>query len=142
MKRTKRCDCGYAYIEILIAVILLSVCLAPMIEALATGVTHETTEEDYAQAVLAAQSRLASVLAENYNALDTEAQALSDATAESSYSDPMGAPARLQVFLARYVRDNADGDGNELTGGDAGLLWLRVRTERGDVDYQTLRAQL
>lgn len=142
MKRLQPLDFGYAYIEILIAVILLSVCLAPMIEALAAGAMHETTEEEYTQVVMAAQSRLATVLAENYNTLDSEAQALGDATTESSYSDPMGVPARLQVFLARYDRDNADGDGNELTGGDAGLLWLRVRTERGDVDYQTLRALL
>ncbi|MGI9324256.1 MAG: type IV pilus modification PilV family protein [Pseudomonadales bacterium] len=142
MKRLRPRVSGYAYIEILIAVILLSVSLAPMIEALAAGVTHESMEEDYAQAVMAAQSRMATVLSENYTTLDTEAQALGDATTESSYSDPMGVPARLQVFLARYDRDNADGDGNALTGGDAGLLWLRVRTERGDVDYQTLRALL
>ncbi|MBI5446002.1 MAG: hypothetical protein HY900_32915, partial [Deltaproteobacteria bacterium] len=39
----------------------------------------------------------------------------------SSYSAPL-----ISVYLARYDADNADGDNDPLTGGDSGLLWVKV----------------
>ena len=45
-----------------------------------------------------------------------------------------GTTERRLVFIARYDADNADGDGNRFTGGDAGLLWMRVSIEGQPAD--------
>lgn len=66
------------------------------------------------------------LLAEAPASLDAAAQAAGAPTTPTSYSDAPGTPDRRLVFLARYDLDNADGDGNPFTGGDAGLIWVRV----------------
>jgi hypothetical protein len=82
------------------------------------------------------------LLATPHAALDAAALAVGSAVAPTSYSDAAGTPQRRLVFIARYDVDNADADGNGLTGGDAGLLWLKVAIEGQPADaIETLAAQ-
>ncbi len=120
------------------ATVLIATSLTPMIQSIASSVAHQTQQSTVQQRFNKSQDRLASVLAEPYVALDSEALASGSATTATAYSDAAGTADRALVYLARYDLDNADADNNALTGGDAGLLWLRVAIEGSNQDLQTL----
>lgn len=129
---------GYAYIEVLIAVVLVATSLAPMMESLAQALRMQTQQADQRDALHFTTSLMEQTLSADYAALDTEAVAVGDATTATLYSDPNGTQHQRLVYLARYDLDNADADNNPLTGGDAGLLWIRVASADGRYDLQNL----
>ena len=87
------------------------------------------------------QAKLEEVLALPFDTVDAAALAAGSYLTASSFSDTPGTPERLLVYLARFDTDNNDSDGNALTGGEAGLLWVRVEVE-GTVDaLETLTAR-
>lgn len=131
---------GYAYVEVLIAVVLVATCLAPMMESLAQAVRIQTLQADQRDALHFTTSLMEQTLSTSYQELDVEAVAVNDATAETAYSDPAGTENQRLVYLARYDLDNADSDNDTLTGGDAGLLWIRVTSADGRYDLQNLLA--
>ena len=45
------------------------------------------------------------------------------------------------MFLARYDGDDADSDGDPFTGGDEGLLWVKVEIEGTAHVIETLVSQ-
>ncbi|MFK7914920.1 MAG: hypothetical protein AB8B93_13465 [Pseudomonadales bacterium] len=137
-----RAERGYAYVEILLAVSLLAISLAPMLESLANGLRQQRLQADYEAAALRAQSRLQTLQAISFATLSSEALSVGDPAIASGYSDPTSLDPRVLVFLSLYDHDNADADSDPFTGGDADLLWMRVATERGDIDYQILRGDL
>jgi hypothetical protein len=131
---------GIAYLEVLIATLLIMVALAPALEALAPGATgaglHANRIEDH----YAVASRMEELLAQPYAALDAAATAAGSRTVPASDSDTLtyadGRTVTRNVFLSRYDSDNADGDNNPFTGTEADLLWLRVAI--GDTALETL----
>lgn len=131
---------GYAYVEVLIAVVLVATCLAPMVESIAQAVRIQTQQVDQRDALHFTTSLMEQTLSTKYQDLDLEAVAVNDATAQTSYSDPTGTEHQRLVYLARYDLDNADSDNDPLTGGDAGLLWVRVTSADGRYDLQNLLA--
>ena len=133
---------GYAYVEILLAVSMLAVCLAPMLEAMAHGVRQQQIQSDYQLTAQRARSRMQALHTEPFTDLRDEALAVADPTVPTGYSDATTVAPRVLVFLSLYDHDNADGDNSAFTGGDPDLVWMRVMTERGDIDYQSLRALL
>jgi type II secretory pathway component PulJ len=126
---TRRVQRGFLYMEVLVALLVLALCLPPALAAL-TAATRMAAAE---RAAVARRFRLSGMmeqlLATPHAALDAAASAAGAATVPTSYSDAAGTSERRLVFIARYDADNADGDGNGLTGGDAGLLWMRVSIE-------------
>jgi hypothetical protein len=118
---------GLSYVEVLVAIVLLSMALVPAIDAfqpaiMGSGIHRSHTEQHYHLT-----EKLESLLAEPFGALDAEAVAINNPTVASSiYSDPTTAANRRLVYLSRYDGDNADGDSNYFTGLDAGLVWLRI----------------
>lgn len=140
MSALKHQTWGYAYIEVLIAVVLVATCLAPMVESLAQAVRIQTLQTDQRDALHFTTSLMEQTLSTSYQALDAEAVAVGDATATTSYSDPTGTKNQRLVYLARYDVDNADADNNVLTGGDPGLIWIRVTSADGRYDLQNLMA--
>ena len=134
----KNATAGYSYVEVLVAMVLIATSLSPMIESIANAVNHQRVQTTAQDSFIHAQDRLALVLAEPFEDLDTEATDTGSATTASDYSDPAGTTNRALVYLARFDTDNADADNNELTGGDAGLLWLRVAIEHTTYDLETL----
>lgn len=131
---------GYAYIEVLIAVVLVATSLAPMMDSLAQAIRVQTQQADQRQALHFTTSLMEQTLSTDYAALDAEAVLVNDATVATAYSDPTGTDLQRLVYLARYDLDNADADNNPLTGGDAGLLWIRVTSADGRYDFQNLVA--
>lgn len=120
---------GFSYVEVIAAALLVAICLPAALEALSLA-TRGVAEQE---AGLALRYRLRGameeVLTQTPAALDAAAVAAGGPAVPSSFSDPAGTPNRRLVYLARYDFDNADGDGNRLTGGDAGLVWVQVAIE-------------
>ncbi len=140
MKTIRQATAGYAYVEVLIAVVLVATCLAPMVETIAQAVRIQTQQADQRDALHSTTSLMEQTLSTRYQALDLEAIAVNDATVATAYSDPTGTDNQRLVYLARYDIDNADSDNDPLTGGDAGLLWIRVTSADGRYDLQNLLA--
>lgn len=138
----RRSASGYAYVEILLAVSLLAICLAPMLESLAAGLGQQRLQAEYETAIYSAQSRMQTLRTDSFASLRTEALNVGDPTVPTTYSDAATVSPQLLVYLSLYDHDNADGDNDPFTGGDTGLLWMRVATARGDIDYQILRGDL
>ena len=135
-----RCSqAGFSYLETLIAVTLIAVALAPAIESLQTGMLGATVHERAATLHYRAAGRLEELLAQPYAALDAAALAAGSSTVASSYSDTAGTTDRRLAYLARYDVDNADTDGNRFTGGDEGVVWVRVAIEGSSIALDSLR---
>jgi Tfp pilus assembly protein PilV len=131
-------EAGLSYVEVLVAVMLLAVCLAPALSALSTGALGAQVHAQETARNLRVASRLEELLAEPLAELDAAAQAAGSPTTATSYSDPAGTAERRLVYLARWDGDGADGDGNPFTGGDAGLIWIRVQVEGSPPGMESL----
>lgn len=120
---------GFSYIEVLVAMSLITIALAPMLEALTDGLRstagHRTLVEDHYHVL----GKVEEVLALSFAKLDAEAVAVASPTMPTAFSDTVGTPRRRLVYLARYDGDDADGDADPFTGGDDGLVWVRVKVE-------------
>ena len=121
---------GFAYIEVLLATLLIVVTLLPALEALHPAVAgagfHGSRVEDHYR--LAA--RMEELLAEPFIDLDDAATAAGSETTPTTYSDTVthtdGRQITRNVYLSRYDADNADTDNNPFTGTEDDLLWIRV----------------
>jgi len=128
---------GFSYTEILVATLLITLALVPMMEALGPGLQGSQIHRDRAEINFALSGKLEIVLAESFDDLDAAATAAGDYKIATSYSDA-GAGVPHEVFIWRYDVDNADNDDNVFTGGEDDILWLRVATVDGLIDLQTL----
>jgi hypothetical protein len=121
---------GIAYIEILLAILLITVTLVPALEALQPGVDGAGIHEDRLADHYQLTGRLEELLVEPYGDLDDAATAAGDRFTPTTYSDvvtqPDGRQLTRNVFLSRYDIDNADADNDPFTGIDDSLLWVRV----------------
>ena len=135
-----RKDQGLTLVEVLVAMVLISVLLVPAINALQTASVGAAVHEDVAASHFRLKSRLEWLTAESFADLEASATAAGGPGNESSYSDASGPPARLLVFLASYDGDNADADNDVFTGADPGLLWIRVTIEGSALELQTVVA--
>jgi type II secretory pathway pseudopilin PulG len=120
---------GFLYVEVLVALLVLALCLPPALAALTSATRAAAAERAGAAGRFRLNGLMEQLLATPHATLDAAATAAGAATVPTSYSDAAGTPGRRLVFIARYDADNADGDGNPFTGGDSGLLWLRVSIE-------------
>ncbi len=118
---------GLTYVEVLIAIVLITMALVPAIDALHPAAQGSGIHRSHSARHYHLTAKLEEVLAESFSALDTEAMAINDPTVASSvHSDLVTAANRRLVFLSRYDADNADADNDFFTGKDAGLIWLRI----------------
>ena len=129
---------GFSYVEVLVATGLIALALVPALDSLSTLVLGAGIHLEHAGADAHLSSRLDELLATQFSALDAAAVATASPAIPTSYSDSSGSLRRRFVYLARYDGDDADGDGNRFTGGDAGLLWVRVELEGTTRSLETL----
>ena len=132
---------GLTLVEVLVTAVLLSVLLLPAISALQTSAVGADVHADIASGHYQITSRVEELLAEPFSDLSDAAIAAGSSTTPSSYSDPVGPPGRLLVYLSLYDGDNADTDDNPFTGTDAGLLWIRIDIEGSVHTLQTVTAR-
>ena len=128
---------GVSYVEILIATLLITIALVPMMEALQPGLQGTQVNRQQSEIHFTLKGKLESVLAEPFTDLDAAASAAGAATIATSYSD-LGATVPHQLFIWRYDIDDADNDGNVYTGVESDILWLRIASVDGSYSIQTL----
>jgi type II secretory pathway pseudopilin PulG len=125
------CNCGgcaqrgFAYVEVLLSVLLLSVLLAPALQALGTGIAGGGT--NLAARQFALRSKMEEVLATPFGDLYAETYQFGGNTAtslSSANSDPVGTVERILVVLYRY-----DIATNALSSSDTGLIYVNTYYE-------------
>ena len=104
---------GYAYIEVLIAVLLVATSLTPMMDSFSQLVSVQTRQAELAELQTQAQGLMEAVASTNYTDLDSQALAVGSPSVPTSHSDPAAQPNRRLVFLSRYDIDNEDSDKNQ-----------------------------
>lgn len=135
---------GFAYIEVLVAIILVAVALVPIMEALQSAVGGTAIHESIIVDMLALQSKIEEVLKEPFTALETAALKAGSPTTPTIYSDTApittsdGRQITRQVYIWLYDADNVDGDDDPFTGADAGLLYIRAEIEGSALFIETL----
>lgn len=123
----KRLDTGFSYVEVLLAVLLLSVCLVPALNAVRGAIGAPLVAQDNATAMLCVKSQMEKILAEPYPDLLAAAapgtQSGPVATASPSYSmaADTACPAR-NVYIARHNPY----DSTKFPASDTGLLYVTV----------------
>lgn len=134
---------GVSYIEVVIATAILTISLIPAMDALLAAQLGNRINAELQQQHYALVDKFERTISESFSALDTEALGLPDNNTPSTvYSDSMTLPNRRLVYIQRYDGDNADNDNNPFTGGDEGLLWLRVEVQGSNLSKETLVSAL
>ena len=132
-----RHQAGLSYIEVMVATLLLTIALVPMMDALKPGLQGAQIHREQADTRFALGGKLEQVLAEPFDDLDAAATAAGAFDVATIYSD-LAARVPHEVFIWRWDVDNADADDDELTGGEDDILWVRVATADGVTELQTL----
>lgn len=116
---------GVAYVEAVLATVMVAVLLVPALNALTTGLLGTEVRSELGNQALSLQSKLDEVLAKPYSTLLAETNAPnanSPSTVSAALSDPPG-PARRIVTLYRTEGDRVASEA------DTGLLHIRVAWE-------------
>jgi len=135
---------GFSYIEVLLAIALIAVCLAPALDALRVAVSGAAIHEASLVDRYALQAKMEEVLAEPFAALTDAATAAGSPTAPTSYSDtaPLtttdGRQITREVYIWPYDGDNTDSDNDPFTGTDPGLLYVKVQINGALFALETL----
>lgn len=117
---------GFAYTEVLVAVVILLVALPPAMDALQSGTQSSRISSRSAGLAMQVSGKMEELLAQPFGALSAAA---AGSTTPSSYSDPAGTPDRQVVLISAWDMDNADFDDDGFTGTDSDALWIRVEIE-------------
>ncbi|MCB1746138.1 MAG: hypothetical protein H6977_21185 [Gammaproteobacteria bacterium] len=114
---------GFGYVELLTAIVVLAVCLAPALEALGQGGRLAALAGDEMAARLRLGSCMEETLARPYSTLAAHVTAPGVA---GGLSDAPDAAPRCLVYVQAWDGDDADADGDGSTGADPDLLAVRV----------------
>ena len=138
---------GFAYVEVMIASLLIAVALVPALNAVQTGILatgiHQSLTVQHNQRM----QLMETLKAESYDDLLAAANSATNGATPTSYSDASGVTDRRLVFIALYDADadpftladpDTDGDNDLYTGSTADLLWLRVETEGAAQGLETV----
>jgi Tfp pilus assembly protein PilV len=119
---------GFAYVEVLVAAVVLAVALVPASEAFRAAFR----QADHSRVMLIQHYRALASL--EVTQTKTFGQLLNAAnstggTTPSTYSDASGTAYRRVVYVSRIDFDNADNDNNTATGIDNGVVRIQVIVE-------------
>jgi Tfp pilus assembly protein PilV len=135
---------GFSYVEVLLTLVLIAICLVPVLDTLRTSLLGVTRTESSSIDQYSLQSKMEEVLKEPFTALDAAARDAGSSSTPTSYSDQVPyittdsrQIVRL-VYIWPYDGDNADGDGDPFTDTDAGLLYVKVQIDGTDFSLETL----
>ena len=137
---------GLSYVEVLIAVVIVAVCLAPALDALRGGIRAAAIQGSQAVNQQRLKTRMEEVLANRFVTLDAAALAAGNSPGASLAacsgatvvlcSDAPGTADRLLVTLYRY-----DSSAATATVNDTGLLWVNVAIAGSNLSLDTLRSR-
>jgi len=131
--------CGFAYLEVMVAVLLIAIVLMPATDLLSSALLGSEVNKDLSSAHYRLVAKMEEVLAKPLPEIRQQADNAGSATAiVAAWSDSAGTPRRRLVYLSRYDADNADGDDLGFSGTEENLLWVKVRIENSDLQVATL----
>jgi hypothetical protein len=125
-------------VEVLVAVVLVALALAPALEALPIGAQGAALQETETIRHYHLLAKLEEVLAAPFD--DLVAESVAAGGAPSAWSDAAGTSDRRLVYLLGYDADDADLDGDPATGADPGILRVRAELEDTAQRLETLTA--
>lgn len=128
--KTPQHPLGLAYVEALLATVMVAVLLVPALNALSTGLLGAEVRSELGSQALSLQNKLDEVLAKPYSTLLAETNELggnSTSSVSASLSDPPG-PARRIVTIYRTQGSSA------VSVTDTGLLRIRVAWEGAPIN--------
>lgn len=128
---------GLSYVEVMLATLLITITLVPMLESLQPGLQATAWHKRQSEIHFALKGKLETLLAEPFAELDAAATVAGAPTMPTSYSD-LSATVPHQVYIWRYDVDDADADGDEFSGGESDILWISVATQDGRQVFATL----
>lgn len=134
---------GFSYVEILLAIVLIAICLVPAMEALGPAFSNIAGREELSGDFMALRSKLEEVLAAPWSELEDEAvpegsPLLPTIFSETPYTMPDGRLITLNVYISGYDGNNADQDDDPFTGTDSGLLYVKVAVKGTQQQMETL----
>ncbi len=132
---------GFAFLEVLVAAVILAIALVPASSALRAASEHGRLTRDRLAVEYLALTKLEAALAASWETLNNEAVITGGVTESLLWSDPVGLTNRRLVYVSPHDINNADGDNNLLTGVEAGILQVRVEVNGTNILYQTLVAK-
>ena len=125
---------GFSYVEAMIATTLIAISLVPALEALQGGIQGSDIHFSRAENHNRLREKIEQVLATPFALLGEQADIAGGATVVvDRFSDDPGTAGRRLVYLAHY-----DGDANNFSVTESGLIWLRVAIENSNDELQTL----
>ncbi len=133
---------GYSYVEVLVAAIILAGALVPASGALRDVLHASTLSRELLALQYEAFGAFEMLQTAPFGQLDGQAQATGGTTPSTLYSEPASTPNRMLVWVAPHDLDNADGDGNALTGVDDGVVRLWLEMEGTTIRYETVIGEL
>jgi type II secretory pathway component PulJ len=128
---------GFAYVEVLVALVLVAVALVPALEALQSGVIGSGVLVKVVDRDALLRAKMEEVLARPFDALNAETFLGGGNTSSSvsaALSDAVGTANRRLVILYRT-------DGTALSAADTGLLRIRVVYEVGGTALETMKSK-
>ena len=149
---------GVSYVEVLIAVVLLSAVLVPLLQSLQSGIQSKEIYSELTESNFHVIDKMELVLSKRFQDLYQESMSTNNyQTPSVLYSDPAGSENRRLVYLSYYDIDNNDADsnfftiqdadsdldGNPYTGSDVNIniLWLAVEIENSSHRLESLTAE-
>lgn len=132
---------GFAFLEVLVAAVILAIALVPASSALRAASDHGRQSRERLSVEYLALAKLETALAASWQTLETEAVKTGGTTESTLWSDPGGSTNRRLVYVAPHDLNNADGDNNLLTGVEAGILRVRVEVSGTNIQFETLVAK-
>jgi hypothetical protein len=127
---------GLAYVEVLVALVLVATALVPALEALQSSVRSGPVLTSAAARDAQLRAKMEEVLSLPFETLNAEtflAGGNTTSSVSSALSDAAGADRRV-VILYRS-------DGSALSAADTGLVRIRVAYEAGGVALETMKSK-
>ena len=128
---------GLAYLEVMVALVLIVIALVPALNALQTDIRGAPALVSIAARDALLRAKMEEVLAKPFDTVNAETFLSGGNTTTSistALSDAAG-PDRRIVILYRTE------DGKEASGNDTGLVRVRVAFEAGDTALETLKSK-
>lgn len=119
---------GFAYVEVLVAAVVLAIALIPASDAFRAASRQAELSREMLLQHYRALASLEVTQTRTFGQLVSEANSTSGTT-PSTWSDASGSAYRRLVYVARFDFDNADNDNNDATGVDNGVIRIRVLVE-------------
>jgi prepilin-type N-terminal cleavage/methylation domain-containing protein len=138
---------GFSFVEIMVAVLLLALCAAPLANALKTGLDASTIGAAKALELRCMKNQMETVLAEPYQNLWNAARGKDTPSAYSRAADAACPGIARNVYIAKYEHENGKSPVflNESTAGaqrlETALLYITVSSPDTGYTFTTLVAR-